>query len=549
MIKFLLPLFFIFSAEGALLKKGTSKQIYLQDRACNKARVGDANASCSVVDFKLNKLLKTADTDQHLLFLVEEIDSLTISPVTNPGGNLGEYGARLVSRVTGNTAGVFPSDLSSDIVLISNTFIGRTSQSNPQLTKISVGTTEYALDAQGSAATLGTETLYNQQITGGLPSTGDWENVVLHYSDGTVQPVNYRQKKIAWSELKGTLSSGGGGGGSLYLGGSEIATFQIPTLASTTLSVTTANTPVFHNIASVTGTGLTGKVTQSAVNSVARVTIGQAGYVNLVLEEELRIVSSTAGGSGSVGEIIFVITHYDSQNNDKRSWVWDHSIEDPITTAINMPFSIVTGLTPVNVGDYFTFNFAFNSSVGTRNVVFSLPADNPGLDERVEFIYFPTSSVVPRGPTGPAGPQGPAGPAGTSASQGDSRLIAIDTLPSDLTPYASGQILPINTPSPGRWLEVEGADATERHSFRTTFGEDSNNPQQSAWVVGTDLNFGYSSFGDIFGSLRTADGGKPFNASNAPVMRVEIEREVASVTPRSGADSLYTYTNTITVLN
>ena len=68
------------------------------------------------------------------------------------------------------------------------------------------------------------------------------------------------------------------------------------------------------------------------------------------------INSSTAGGSGSIGELEFVITHYNSAGNKKRSWIMEHAIEDPITSAINFPFSLTTGLTPVAVGDYFTFN-------------------------------------------------------------------------------------------------------------------------------------------------------------------------------------------------
>ena len=58
---------------------------------------------------------------------------------------------------------------------------------------------------------------------------------------------------------------------------------------------------------------------------------------------------------------------------------------------------MVTGLTPVANGDYFTFNFAWGINQNNKNVVFALPADNPGLDERVEFIYFPTVTVTSSG--------------------------------------------------------------------------------------------------------------------------------------------------------
>ena len=195
----------------------------------------------------------------------------------------------------------------------------------------------------------------------------------------------------------------GGSGGSVSLGESQVAVFQIPVLASTTLTVTTAGTPVFHNIGSFTGTGITGQLTQSTVSGVARVTVGQAGYVNLVWEDELQIISSNAG-TQSDGELIFAITQYDSTGSDLRSWVYEHAITDPIVSGngFKFPFSLVTGLTPVSVGDYFTLNFAWNINQNNKNIVFALPTDNPGLDERVEFIFF-HQTTIGTGPTGPAG--------------------------------------------------------------------------------------------------------------------------------------------------
>ena len=136
---------------------------------------------------------------------------------------------------------------------------------------------------------------------------------------------------------------------------------------------------------------------------------------------------------------------------------------------------------------------------------------------------------------------------GGSSSEGDGRFIALETTPTDLRSYANGQVLRVNTPAPGKWLEVQGADANERHSFRTVFEADSANPAQATWAVGTDLNYGYSSFGDVFGKLYTADGGKAFTVSNTPIMRMEIEQEVATVTPNVGGN-IYGFTTTYTLL-
>ena len=143
---------------------------------------------------------------------------------------------------------------------------------------------------------------------------------------------------------------------------------------------------------------------------------------------------------------------------------------------------------------------------------------------------------------------------GSSSSEGVGRFIALPAVPTDLTSYPNGQILRIQPPPTtavpdpdGEWREVLGADAGELHSFRTLFEADSTNPARALWAVGTDLNYGYSSFGDVFGELYTADGGKAFTASNTPIMRMEIEQEVATVTPNVGGN-IYGFTTTYTLL-
>ena len=169
---------------------------------------------------------------------------------------------------------------------------------------------------------------------------------------------------------------------------SQIATFQIPMLSATTLTSSSANVPVYHNIASLTGTGIADLITQSVVGGIARVTVAAAGHVMIHWQDEIQIDSSTAGGSGREGELIWAMTQYSSDGVDKRSWVDEHTISDPITQSHKFPIEIDTGLIPVDAGDYFTLNFAFSESTANKNVVFQLPADNPALDERVEFFYY-----------------------------------------------------------------------------------------------------------------------------------------------------------------
>ena len=115
----------------------------------------------------------------------------------------------------------------------------------------------------------------------------------------------------------------------------------------------------------------------------------------------------------------------------------------------------------------------------------------------------------------------------------------------DLKALPNGSVIEVNTPSHGFFF-VGGADSDERHSFAMDVEADANNPQQSAWIVGSTLNYGYSSFGDIFGSLFTEDRGQAFTPSNTPILRVEMELRVTSVP--AGANRQYGFDSTLTFL-
>ena len=315
------------------------------------------------------------------------------------------------------------------------------------------------------------------------------------------------------SELSLSATGGSGGGnapGSVVLAPAQTVSFGVPILSATTLTTNMANGPVFHNFPSFSGAGVSGILTATAVSNIGRVTVGRSGYVNVHFLDEVEISRSTAGGGGRDAEFALVLTQYGSNSESKREWIWEHQISDPITTAIRVPIDITTGLTPVEVGDYFTLNFAFNSAVSGRNITFNLPADNPGLDERLEFIFFGLMAAGTGGGSGSSGASGP--------------FVALDTQPTDLSSYVHGQVLRINNPAPGKWGEVQGANSDERHGFRVEWGEDSNNLADSALAVGGRQDFFYSSFGDTFGKIWTEDGLRPLNNSKTPLMRFELQR-------------------------
>ena len=336
--------------------------------------------------------------------------------------------------------------------------------------------------------------------------SGNQRNIDLSNLAADTNPITIRNKlqelhgndRLDATSIK-NLPSGGG----VALGPNTTASFQIPVATTINLSPTAQPTlrpaltapKTTHKIPSFTGNSVAGVVENSVVSDIARLTIENAGYVNIVFEDEVQITRSTAGGSGNVGELIFTLVQYNSSDEHVRTWVHEHPIEDPITNAIKFPVGLVTGLTPVSEDDYFTFKISFNTSRNTDYVSFDLPADNADLDERLEVIYFPTKNIVTNSfltladvPNTFAGQSGkfltpneeetalvfvdaPTG--GGSEAQGDARLIALSATPTDLTPYANGQILRIQPPATtsvpnpaGEWLEVLGADAGELHSFQ-----------------------------------------------------------------------------------
>ena len=163
--------------------------------------------------------------------------------------------------------------------------------------------------------------------------------------------------------------------------------FQIPQTATQRLNVPLANVPSFYNIPQVEGDGLEGYLVPSSNGGIARLTFLKDGYFTLVLQDEIEFMRSNAG-TGSDGEFITAISQYDRNGQSLRSWVSEHPITDPISSEIKVPIEKDIPLTPCSEGDYLNINFAFSTNLNNRYLEFSLPADNPGLDERIEIFFY-----------------------------------------------------------------------------------------------------------------------------------------------------------------
>ena len=489
-----------------------------------------------------------ADPHQSLTFTAQQQDHNALTTII-PGAAPSGWGTRAWLAGVGSYTGSGPP--TGQVVIISDLYVGYASTADKRVKNIWRGAVKHSVNWIRVSRDLNGTLVLRSDITPHLPSAGNWGPLKFEFDDGTFSPatvdppkdvtvdkelltafLNLTEfsptKKNIYPSAKAILKAGsnitltpddtnselsisstGGGGG----GASEFTTavFQVPVLADTTLTVVSAGTPVFHNIGALTGAGLAGKITPSTVNNIGRITTAEAGYVNIAWEDEVQISSSNAG-AGADGEFVIAITQYSSAGVDKRSWIYEHAISDPIFSAHKFPFSLITGITPVEAGDYFTFNFAFNINQANKRIIFNLPADSPGLDERIEVFHFSEVAITKGGPgpAGPAGPQGPAGPMGDAGAEGRGN-IALDNEPADLSPYPDKQVLRIINPSPGKWLRV--IEFTEfGHGVRIDIGT-------------SGVNRGYSRVGESNIGNLTNEEGIPYPPGTEPLREILVQTD------------------------
>ena len=212
------------------------------------------------------------------------------------------------------------------------------------------------------------------------------DNFVLTYDATT-------QKYIMVAQTGGP--GGGqtsGGGGSVILE-AHSGTFLLPTVAQTTLTTTAVNTLVNHYIPSLTGSDVTGFITNTVSGGRGRLTFPKAGFITLIVEGFITIHSTTIGTSGSVGHLVFEADWYSSTGTKKDGFVSSEVIHDASSLAYRDPVSICAGLIPVMANDYIEFKIGFETNVTNKNIRISIPAATDSQRENVDVFFYDRMEV------------------------------------------------------------------------------------------------------------------------------------------------------------
>ena len=193
--------------------------------------------------------------------------------------------------------------------------------------------------------------------------------------------------------------TGGPGGGQTSGGGGSVileahsGTFLLPTVAQTTLTTTAVNTLVNHYIPSLTGSDVTGFITNTVSGGRGRLTFPKAGFITLIVEGFITIHSTTIGTSGSVGHLVFEADWYSSTGTKKDGFVSSEAIHDASSLAYRDPFSICAGLIPVMANDYIEFKIGFETNVANKNIRISIPAATDSQRENVDVFFYDRMEV------------------------------------------------------------------------------------------------------------------------------------------------------------
>ena len=218
------------------------------------------------------------------------------------------------------------------------------------------------------------------------------EKVYLEGTDGD-NPAGFyilvaAGARRVWQQAVAAGGGGGTGGGAIALA-TRVAAFQIPVIATQNLDTTAADTPVAYTIPAFSGDSVAGVAQQSVVNGQGRITMLAAGVAEMIVEDELEIVSSNAGGAGADGFVEWGIAQFSADGTPLRQWIQNFAIQDQITRPISIAITVSTGIVPVANGDYFQFIIGFASaSASARRLRFAFPTDEPLLQERVEIVLL-----------------------------------------------------------------------------------------------------------------------------------------------------------------
>ena len=188
------------------------------------------------------------------------------------------------------------------------------------------------------------------------------------------------------------IPSRASGDASLIMASKE-ATFTLPSLAQITLTAPQANVEVQHKLAGFAGNGVPLYIVPSVVDGAGRITFPEEGLISGHLTASLDVASSTAGSSGSVAHLSFLVSLYNSDGTLKVQWRHTDIINDPVTRAYIDPVGISINATPIDANSYLTMKVTFDSATANTNVRVSIPDASTARREQIDVFYYTKKQV------------------------------------------------------------------------------------------------------------------------------------------------------------
>ena len=164
---------------------------------------GGGGGSGTTISF--GKSLPSSATNGDVFVFTEDVNEQVVSiiPGSVPTGGWGTRGYFIPA--VGNHGSIIGSFGNDSFIGLSNQFVAFRDAETRTVSKVTVNSTDYAVTAtktnwDSAIGSLTTNAYYQTITPTQLPATGNWDNVVIHFSDGTFVPVQL----VTWKDTDGS---------------------------------------------------------------------------------------------------------------------------------------------------------------------------------------------------------------------------------------------------------------------------------------------------------------------------------------------------------